>query len=68
MDVQSNAVNCIQKVSGHIRESNLLMILEKLVDMVLSGKKETIDINSIAIRSSFNEVNEASAENVIRKI
>ena len=68
MDVQSNAVNCIQKVSGHIRESNLLMILEKLVDMVLSGKKETIDINSIAIRSSFNEVSDTSAENVIRKI
>jgi len=45
------------------------MILEKLVDMVLSGaKKETTDINSIAIRSSFSEVNDASAENVIRKI
>lgn len=66
--MQSNAVKCIQKVSAHIRESNLLMILEKLVDMVLSGKKETRDINSIAIKSSFNEVGDASAENVIRKI
>lgn len=56
-------------VSGIIRESNLLMILDKLVDMVMSGeKKETRDINSIAIRSSFNEVAESSAENVIRKI
>lgn len=67
--MQSNAVKCIQKVSGHIRESNLLMILEKLVDMVLTpAKQDTRDINSIAIRSSFNEVQEASAESVIRRI
>ena len=45
------------------------MILEKLVDMVLTGQtKEAREINSLAVRSSFNEVNESSAENVIKKI
>jgi cullin-associated NEDD8-dissociated protein 1 len=69
LDVSSNAVKCIQKVSGVIRESNLLMILEKLVDQILSAEKvETRDINSIAIRSSFNEVQESSAEKVIKTI
>jgi fructose-bisphosphate aldolase class 1 len=57
LDVQSNAVKCIQQTASIITEQNLVMIVEKLADMVIdSSKKEVRDIYSLAIRSTIQEL------------
>jgi len=68
LDVQGNAVKCIQKIATKIKEKNLIMIVEKLSDMVVQGDKEVRDINSIACRSIINEVNEEYATAVIKAV
>jgi len=50
-------------------ESNLVMVVEKLTDMILdTGKKEVRDIYSLAIRSTIQEIGENEAANLIRTI
>lgn len=62
IDVQSNAVKCIQKTAGYLKESNLRLIVETLADMVVdSTKKEVRDIYSLAIRSTIQELKDNSA-------
>ena len=56
LDVQGNAVKCIQKIAPKIKEKNLLMIVDKLAERVVEGEKETRDIYSMAIRSINNEI------------
>ena len=54
LDVQSNAVRSIQLTASIMSESNLVMVAEKLIDMVLNpDKKEVRDIYSLAIRSTI---------------
>ena len=64
VEVKSNAVKCIQRVTTKIREVNLIMILEKLADEITNeiddgGKKalaiETIDIFALTVRGIINE-------------
>ena len=50
-------------------ESNLVMVAEKLIDMVLAAdKKEVRDTYSLAIRSTIAELGENEAANLIRTI
>lgn len=68
LDVQGNAVKCIQKIATKIREKNLIMIVEKMAERVVEGEKETRDIYSLAIRSIINEINEEYAIAMIRSV
>lgn len=68
LDVQGNAVKCIQKIATKIREKNLLMIVDKMSERVVEGEKETRDIYSMAIRSINNELNDDSAIAMIKSI
>jgi hypothetical protein len=58
VEVKSNAVKCIQRVSPKIRESNLNMIVQKLADAIVSGNEETLDIFSLTVRGIINEAQE----------
>ena len=55
IEVKSNAVRCIQRVTSKIRESNLIIILQKLATEVVEGNTETIDIFSLCIRGIVSE-------------
>ncbi len=66
LDVQGNAVKCIQKIASRIREKNLIMIVEKMAERVVEGEKETRDIYSLAIRSIISEINEEYATAMIK--
>ena len=55
LEVRSNAVKCTQMISSKIRESNLLMILEKLMDEIMNGSVETTDINALTVRGIISE-------------
>lgn len=68
LDVQGNAVKCIQKIATKIREKNLLMIVDKMAERVVEGEKETRDIYSMAIRSINNEINEECAISMIKTV
>jgi hypothetical protein len=66
LDVQGNAVKCIQKIACKIREKNLVMIVDKMAERVVEGDKETRDIYSMAIRSINNEINDEYAVSMIK--
>jgi hypothetical protein len=68
LDVQGNAVKCIQKIATKIREKNLVMVVEKMSERVVKGEKETRDIYSMAIRSIINEINEEYAIACIKNV
>jgi len=68
LDVQGNAVKCIQKIATKIREKNLVLIVEKMSERVVQGEKETRDIYSMAIRSIINEINEEYAITTVKSI
>lgn len=55
IEVKSNAVRCIQRVTQKIRDSNLIIILRKLASEIVDGKTETIDIFSLCIKGIINE-------------
>jgi len=63
------AVKSIQKIAPIIQEMNLVMIVETLASMVVdSNKKEVRDIFSLAIRSTIDELKDASANNMIKAV
>ena len=68
LDVQGNAVKCIQKIASRVREKNLVMIVEKMAERVVEGEKETRDIYSLAIRSIVSEINDEYAVGMIRTV
>ena len=69
IDVQSNAVKCIQRTAGILKEQNLRQIVERLSEMVVdAGKKEVRDIYSLAIRSTIQELKENSAQDMIKAV
>ena len=68
LDVQGNAVRCIQKISSRIREKHLIMIMEVMADIVVSGEKETRDIYSLAIRGIIGEISEENAPAMIKAV
>ena len=55
VEVRSNAVKCTQMVSSKIRETNLLMIMDKLMDEIVGGSPETTDIFALTIRAIVTE-------------
>jgi cullin-associated NEDD8-dissociated protein 1 len=69
IDVQSNAVKCIQKTASILREQYLRLLVESLSDMVVdSNKKEVRDIYSLAIRSTIQELKETAAADMIKAV
>ena len=70
LDVQTNAVRSIQKTATILKDSNLIMIVETLAQMVTDpkGTKEVRDVYSLAIRNTLQELNDKSAVKLIRTI
>lgn len=69
IDVQSNAVKCIQKTASILKDSNLRQIVETLAEMVVdANKKEVRDIYSLAIRSTIHELKEHSVQDMIKAV
>jgi hypothetical protein len=68
VDVQSNAVRCIQKIAPRIREKHLIMIVELMAEIVVSGEKATRDIYSLAIRGITGEISEENAQTMIKAV
>ena len=68
LDVQGNAVKCIQKIAPRIREKHLIMIAELMADIVVTGKKDTRDIYSLAIRGITGEITEEGAATMIKAL
>ena len=68
LDVQGNAVKCIQKIAPRIREKNLIMIVELMAEIVVTGEKDTRDIYSLAIRGITGEISDEYAATMIKAI
>ena len=68
LDVQGNAVKCIQKIAPRIREKHLLIIVEELAQIVVTGEKEVRDIYSLAIRGIVGEISDDNAQSMIKTV
>ena len=55
-------------MSSRIREKHLIMIMEVMADIVVSGEKETRDIYSLAIRGIIGEISEENAPSMIKAL
>lgn len=61
MEVKSNAVKCIQRISPKIREVHLTMIVTKLITEIVGGKPDALDIFSLTVRGVVNDCGEPYA-------
>ena len=68
MEVKSNAVKCIQRISPKIRETHLTMIVTKLITEIVNGQLEALDIFSLTVRGVVNDCSEAYAPSLIQTI
>ena len=65
MEVKSNSVKCIQRISSKIRETHLTMIVTKLVTEIVDGSPEALDIFSLTVRGVVNDCTDSYAPNLI---
>ena len=68
MEVKSNAVKCIQRISPKIREAHLTMIVNKLITEITTGQLEALDIFSLTVRGVVNDCSDSCAPNLIHTI
>ena len=69
LDVQGNAVRCIQKIAPRIRETNLIMIVKVMAELIVNGdQKDTRDIYSMAIRGITAEISYESGATMIKTL
>lgn len=68
MEVKSNAVKCIQRISPKIREAHLTMIVNKLITEITTGQLEALDIFSLTVRGVVNDCSDSYAPNLIHTI
>lgn len=68
LEVQANAVKCIQKIAPRIREKHLILIVELMAEIVVTGEKDTRDIYSLAIRGITGEISEDNAATMIKAV
>jgi len=68
VEVKSNAVKCIKDTASRIRESNLILILEKLAYEIVEGKEETLDIFTLTVRGIVMEAKEEFASSLIKTL
>ena len=68
MEVKSNAVKCIQRVSPKIREVHLTMIVTKLINEIVGGQLEALDIFSLTVRGVVNDCSDAYAPSLIHTV
>ena len=68
MEVKSNAVKCIQRISPKIREAHLTMIVTKLITEIVSGTLDALDIFSLTVRGVVNDCSELYAPQLISTI
>jgi hypothetical protein len=58
MDVKSNAVRCIQRISSCIREKSVILFAQELSKIIVAKNDKAVqDIYSLAIRSLISEIN-----------
>ena len=66
MEVKSNAVKCIQRITPKIRENHLTTIVTKLItDIAQSQKQEALDILSLTVRGIVNDCQDSYATTLI---
>ena len=68
VEVRANAVKCTQLISSKIRENNLLTILEKLMNEIVTGDPEISDIFALTVRAIVSECQDQTAPAMIQKI
>ena len=68
MEVKSNAVKCIQRISPKIREGHLTMILTKLITAIVGGQPDALDIFSLTVRGVVNDCSDAYAASLISTV
>jgi len=65
IEVKSNAVKCIQRISPKIRETHLTMIVTKLITEIVTGQLEALDIFSLTVRGVINDCSDSYAPTLI---
>jgi len=61
VDVQGNAVRCIKKIVPRIQESQLGEVVDKLMDLILTGKSEFRDIYATCLKGIIAEASDAAS-------
>jgi len=61
VDVQGNAVRCIKRIVHKIQESQLGEVIDKLMDLILTGKSEFRDIYATCLKGIIAEASDASS-------
>lgn len=65
IEVKSNAVKCIQRISPKIREVHLTMIMTKLINEIVDGQPEALDIFSLTVRGVVSDCSDSYATSLI---
>ena len=69
MEVKSNAVKCIQRITPKIRENHLTTIVNKLITDIASAQKlEALDILSLTVRGIVTDCRESYAATLISTV
>jgi len=69
MEVKSNAVKCIQRITPKIRENHLTTIVNKLItDIASASKPEALDILSLTVRGIVTDCSESYAPTLIATV
>jgi len=69
MEVKSNAVKCIQRITPKIRENHLTTIVNKLItDIASASKPEALDILSLTVRGIVTDCRESYAPTLISTV
>ena len=61
VDVQGNAVRCIKRIVHKIQESQLGEVIDKLMDLILTGKSEFRDIYATCLKGIIIEAPDAAS-------
>ena len=61
VDVQGNAVRCIKRIVHRIQESQLGEVIDKLMDLILTGKSEFRDIYATCLKGIIAEASDAAS-------
>lgn len=69
LEVKSNAVKCIQRITPKIRENHLTTIVNKLItDIASASKAEALDILSLTVRGIVTDSRESYAPTLISSV
>ena len=65
LEVRTNSVRCILLITGKIRESNIMLIVQKLGQEIVTGSSQTLDVFSLTVRGILEKTKDEQAANII---